>query len=96
MQGFHGVEINTSKITATGDIEVSSKNRVRVCATFEPIAIIEHSGVTTQGDTCGHYRCDVKARNGKWFSTDDKKMPKKIERRKVTKSAAVVLYCKKM
>ena len=94
MEGPQGVQINNNRITATGDIEILSKNGV--FATFTPVAVIEHRGrVNSQGVTSGHYTADVKSRNGLWFHTDDQHMPRKIDRRKVTKNAAVVLYCKK-
>ena len=93
VQGEHGMEINSDRIMATGDIEVQSKNGI--VAKFSPIAIIEHSGIMdNQGETRGHYVCDVKTKNKIWFHTDDNNTPKKIDRKKVTKTAAVILYAK--
>ena len=94
IQGDNGVEINTDKISATGDVEVVSKNGI--LGTFSPIAVIEHTGdVNSQGVTYGHYVCDVKTKDGRWYHTDDKNKPKEIDKRKVSKKATVVLYCKK-
>ena len=94
IDGAEGIEINNDRITSTGDIEVMSmKGGV---ATFSPVALIEHKGiVNSQGITSGHYTADVKTPNGVWFHTNDHQKPRKIEKRKVTKNAAVVLYCKK-
>ena len=93
-QGQNGVELNMNKISATGDVEVVSKNGIY--GTFSPIAVIEHSGeVILSGDTRGHYMCDLKTKDGQWYHTNDDCLPKKIDRLKVSRKAAVVLYCKK-
>lgn len=95
IQGPSGVELNMDKVSATGDVEIGSKNGIY--ATYSPIAIIEHSGqVISNGDTRGHYMCDVKRRDGQWYHTNDECLPKKIDRLKVSRKAAVVLYCKKL
>ena len=63
---------------------------------FEPIAVIEHlGGMTASGTTQGHYVCDVKHMDDKWYRTSDNDMPIEITKRNVSKQAAVFLYYKK-
>ena len=46
------------------------------------------------GQTRGHYLCDVKTKEGTWFRTSDDKKPSRISTREVTKKATVILYFK--
>ena len=65
--------------------------------TFELIAAVEHIGnITSEGADQGHYICDVKYHaDKKWYRTDDEKMPKLIEKQKVTKRPYILLYRRK-
>ena len=93
MEGAEGVEINNDRITSTGDIEVMSMNGG--VAKFSPVAVIEHKGIVNrEGQTSGHYTADIKTTTGFWFHTNDNQKPRKIDKRKVTKNAAVILYAK--
>ena len=92
IEGAGGIEINNDRITSTGDIEVMSMTGG--VATFSPIAVIEHKGIVSQGETSGHYTADIKTSEGDWFHTNDHQKPRKIDKRKVTKNAAVILYYK--
>ena len=90
-----GYEINRNNVRATGDIQITDK--VGSTSTFCPIAVIDHTGsMQSQGQTQGHYMCDVKTRENKWFHTSDNMTPKEITERQVTKQAAVVLYSKQI
>ena len=90
--GHH--QINDNKVRATGDTEVTTS--IGSISYFVPIAVIDHIGsIGLEGSTLGHYLCDVKSKEGDWFHTNDNLNPVKINRRKVTKKAAVVLYRKK-
>ena len=64
---------------------------------YEPLAIIEYRGhLNKAGDSQGHYICDVKYHaDKKWYRTDDEKMPKLIEKQKVTKRPYILLYRRK-
>ena len=62
-------------------------------ATFEPIAIIHHSGIVTGNDTRGHYRADVKNQlSNTWYRTSDNDRPQKLSSQSVTKTGYIFLY----
>ena len=91
---FRRPNVNRNNVTATGDLQVTDK--IGSVSLFEPIAVIEHwGGMTTGGSTQGHYVCDIKSRQERWYRTSDNSIPKEISKRKVSKQAAVVLYFKK-
>ena len=89
-----GYDVNTNKVTATGDIRVVDNSGN--IGYFDPIAVIDHIGsVSPTGDSDGHYLCDIKTKEGKWMHTDDNRIPIEIRSRKVTKQGTVVLYHKR-
>ena len=61
---------------------------------YEPVAVIEFQGtVNSQGNSNGHYICDIKDRlSDKWFKTNDNKIPIPIRVSSVSKEAYVILY----
>ena len=63
---------------------------------YEAVAIIEFQGhVSSQGDSAGHYICDIKHRSTEsWFRTNDKNTPEPIEPDNVSNLANVILYRK--
>ena len=62
---------------------------------YEPVAVIEYQGhVSRQGDSEGHYICDIKDRLTGWFRTNDNKVPIPIEFEEVSDLAYVILYRK--
>ena len=73
------------------------RDRSRSGASFEALAVIEHSGdMTSDGDGQGHYICDIKSSTSKtWFRTNDNKVPVPISIDSVTKNGIVILYKKK-
>ena len=90
-----GYEINRNNVRSTGSIQIVDK--VGSSPTFTPIAVIDHTGsLGADGATEGHYMCDIKSREGKWYHTSDNLTPKEITRRQVTKQAAVVLFSKQI
>ena len=90
-----GYEINRNNVRSTGSIQIVDK--VGSSPIFTPIAVIDHTGsLGADGATEGHYMCDIKSREGKWYHTSDNLTPKEITRRQVTKQAAVVLFSKQI
>ena len=87
-------EINDNRVSATGDIKIASKNGIT--SKFKPVAVIDHRGgnVRSDGTSQGHYICDISTKDGHWFHTSDNDKPCKLNKHKVTKYAAVVLYKK--
>ena len=63
---------------------------------YEAVALIEFQGrVSSQGDSAGHYVCDIKHRlTESWFRTNDNNTPVQIEPDNVSKLANVILYRK--
>ena len=62
---------------------------------YQPVAIISHHGqMTTDGEGQGHYTCDVRTKDGRWYKTNDNEVPITISKRKLSKYGAVVLYSK--
>ena len=61
---------------------------------YEPIAVIQHEGdVATDGETQGHYICDLKWKHSSsWFRTNDNAMPIPIPLQNVTKKGVIILY----
>ena len=87
-------ELNNGRVCATGEIEIYDKAGIH--GKFHPIAVIEHSGfMRGDGETRGHYTCDVKAKDGSWYKTSDNNEPRKITSNQVSKKASVILYLKK-
>ena len=58
--------------------------------------MIEYQGhVSREGDSQGHYICDIKDRlTGRWFRTNDNKIPIPIEIKEVSDLAYVIQYQK--
>ena len=62
---------------------------------FQSIAAISHHGrMTTDGEGQGHYTCDVKTKDGRWYRTNDNKVPVLVNERNLSKKCVVVLYSK--
>ena len=60
---------------------------------YEPIAIIEHHGNTSES---GHYTCDVKdVKTRNWYRTNDDTWPKMISANEVSQQGYVVLFKKR-
>ena len=64
---------------------------------YESIACIEFQGrVTLDGESTGHYVCDVKCSSDrKWYRTNDNNDPRAITVDEVSKVAYVILYKRK-
>ena len=64
---------------------------------YEAIACIEFQGtITSDGQSRGHYVCDVKTLpHGNWFKTNDNLQPKQIHRSNVSQSPYVILFRRK-
>ena len=93
-EGLHGREINNDVISATDDVQIIDK--AGNVGKYRPIAVIDYSGrMTGEGNTRGHYLCDIQTREGHWFRTNDNLRPVYIQAETVTKRAAVVLYYKR-
>ena len=61
--------------------------------TYEAIAVIEFDGsLRLDGESHGHYKCDVKDKEGNSWFRNDNRTPVSIEVGNVTKLAYVVLY----
>ena len=62
--------------------------------TYEAIAAIEFDGaLRLDGQSHGHYKCDVKDKESKsWFRTNDNRTPVSIDTENVTRLPYVVLY----
>ena len=59
------------------------------------MAVISHTGqMTSDGEGQGHYTCDVQAKDGHWYRTDDNEAPVQISERLLSKKCTVVLYSK--
>ena len=59
------------------------------------MAVISHTGqMTSDGEGQGHYTCDVLAKDGRWYRTDDNEAPIPIFKRQLSKKYTVVLYSK--
>ena len=60
---------------------------------FDPIAVLEHRGsITTDGETRGHYTCDIKHKDsGQWYRTNDDRLPKMITEDEVSKLGYIIL-----
>ena len=41
--------------------------------------------MTTDGEGQGHYRCDVKTKDGQWYKTNDNKVPVAVTKRNLSK-----------
>ena len=63
-------------------------------AIFEPISVVQHSGVLKRdGTSSGHYTADIKNQTyHKWFRTSDNSIPQPISVKDVTKRGYVILY----
>ena len=63
---------------------------------YEPVSVIEYQGhVSSQGESAGHYICDIKERLTKrWFRTNDNEKPISIDEDRVSQLAYVILYKK--
>lgn len=86
-------QLNSDRVNVTDEVNIMDKSGVP--GRFQPIAVIEHSGfMRADGQTRGHYLCDVKTKEGTWFRTSDDKKPSRISTREVTKKATVILYFK--
>ena len=63
---------------------------------YEAVAIIEYQGnLDSQGDSAGHYICDVKDKVTEcWFRTNDNMIPIQVQVDSVSDMAYVILYRK--
>ena len=64
---------------------------------YEALAVIEHKGeMTSDGDSQGHYICDVKCNKSKaWYRTNNNMKPCVISTKNVTNNGVVILYRRK-
>ena len=64
---------------------------------FQPISVIEHLGsLSSDGQSSGHYRCDVLEHVSKqWFRTNDDCEPKEIHITNVSRQGYAILFRRK-
>ena len=86
------------QIIVTNDVQVTDNvtlTDINGCtAIFEPISVIQHSGVMRRdGTSSGHYTADIKSQtHNKWFRTSDNSIPQSISVNAVTRRGYVILY----
>ena len=52
--------------------------------------------MTTSGESCGHYVCDILEEKSKsWYRTNDNSIPKPIEVDEVSRQGYIILYKQK-
>ena len=63
-------------------------------AWFEPICVIEHTGMLEKGGrSAGHYICDIKEKSTKqWYRTSDDSYPSKIDVDEVSAQGYAILF----
>ena len=84
--------IVTNNVQATDNVSLTDIDGCT--AIFEPISVVQHSGVLKRdGTSSGHYTADIKNQTyQKWFRTSDNSIPQPISVKDVTKRGYVILY----
>ena len=84
--------IVTNDVRSTDNVSLVD---IRGCnAIFEPISVVEHSGVLRRdGSSSGHYTACIKSQTSHtWWRTSDNSIPQSISEDSVTKRGYVILY----
>ena len=84
--------IVTNNVQATDNVSLTDINGRT--AIFEPISVVQHSGVLRRdGTSSGHYTADIKSQTyHKWFKTSDNSIPQPVSVKDVTERGYVILY----